>query len=102
MPEPLSAKQVEHVARLCRLRLSGEQVERYRAQISSILGHIAKLQELDVSGVEPMAHPLEMVNRLDPDEPAPPMPLADLLRNAPAAEGPYLAVPKVLADGGGA
>jgi aspartyl-tRNA(Asn)/glutamyl-tRNA(Gln) amidotransferase subunit C len=102
MPEPLSASQVEHVARLCRLRLSVEQVELYRAQISSILEHIAKLQELDVTGVEPMAHPLEMTNRLDPDEPAQPMPVADLLRNAPAAEGNFLAVPKVLADGGGA
>lgn len=101
MADPLSARQVEHVARLSRLRLSPEQVERYRGQLSSILGHIAKLQELDVTGVEPMAHALEMTNRLDPDEPAPAMPVNALLRNAPAVEGPYLAVPKVLAEGGG-
>lgn len=102
MPEPLSAREVEHVAKLSRLHISPEHVERYRGQLSSVLGHIAMLQKLDVTGVEPMAHAFEATNRLDEDEPSSPMPLADLLRNAPATEGPYLAVPKVLGDGGGA
>lgn len=102
MPEPLSARQVEHVARLSRLRLPPERIETFREQLSSVLEHISLLQTLDVQGVEPMAHAFEMTNRLDADEPTAPMPLADLLRNAPATEGPFLAVPKVLGDGGGA
>ncbi|HMN96416.1 MAG TPA: Asp-tRNA(Asn)/Glu-tRNA(Gln) amidotransferase subunit GatC [Phycisphaerales bacterium] len=102
MPEPLTTREVEHVAKLARLRLSEEQVERYRTQLSDVLAHIAKLGELDVAGVEPMAHCIEFVNRLGNDEPAPAMPLEALLRNAPAVEGSYLAVPKVLDDGGGA
>ncbi len=102
MPEPLSTRQVEHVARLARLRLTPEQIEQFRSQLSAVLGHIAKLEELDVEGIEPMTQPIEMVNRLGNDEVSPAMSLADLLRNAPMVEGDFLAVPKVLADGGGA
>lgn len=102
MPEPLTTREVEHVARLARLRLSPEQVERYRTQLSDVLAHIAKLSELDVEGVEPMAHCIEIVNRLGEDEPTAPMPREALLAIAPDVKGPYLAVPKVLADGGGA
>ncbi|MFO0873926.1 MAG: Asp-tRNA(Asn)/Glu-tRNA(Gln) amidotransferase subunit GatC [Phycisphaerales bacterium] len=102
MPEPLTAAQVEHVAKLARLRLSPEQVERYRSQLSAVLEHIAKLGELEVGDVEPMAHAFEMTNRLDDDVPGAAMPTSDLLRNAPAVEGPFLAVPKVLDEGGGA
>jgi aspartyl-tRNA(Asn)/glutamyl-tRNA(Gln) amidotransferase subunit C len=102
MPEPLSAAEVAHVAKLARLRLTDDRIETFRGQLSSILVHIAKLNELNVDGVEPMAHPLDMSNRLDEDIPAPLMPIEDLLRNAPAVEGRFLAVPKVLGDGGGA
>lgn len=93
---------VRHVAKLARLRLSESDVERYCGQLRSILGHISKLNEVDVGDVEPMAHPLPLNNRLAEDVPSEPMPLEHLLRNAPATEGRYLAVPKVLADGGGA
>ncbi|MCA9284970.1 MAG: Asp-tRNA(Asn)/Glu-tRNA(Gln) amidotransferase subunit GatC [Phycisphaerales bacterium] len=101
MPEPLSTAQVEHVAKLARLRLAAEQVERYRGQLSSILDHIAALGALDLDDIEPLAHPHDMTNRLGDDIPTPPMPLEALLRNAPAVEGPFLAVPKVLDEGGG-
>lgn len=102
MPEPLSTRAVAHIARLSRLHLTEDQVERYRGQLSSVLEHIAKLSALDVTDVEPMVHAFESTNRLDRDEEGPTMPLDLLLRNAPATVGPFLAVPKVLADGGGA
>jgi aspartyl-tRNA(Asn)/glutamyl-tRNA(Gln) amidotransferase subunit C len=98
----LDQASVRHVAKLARLRLSESDVERFSGQLSSILGHISKLNEVDVEGVEPMAHPLPLNNRLAEDNPSPPMPLEHLFRNAPGVEGRYLAVPKVLADGGGA
>jgi aspartyl-tRNA(Asn)/glutamyl-tRNA(Gln) amidotransferase subunit C len=90
------------IARLSRLSVPASQVGTVRAQLSSILGHIAKLQALPTEGVEPMAHPMKIVNRLANDEPGACMPVAEFLKNAPAVEGRYLAVPKVLGEGGGA
>ena len=99
---PLTTQEVLHVAKLSRLAVDEGTVERMRTQLSSILGHIAKLQALPTEGVEPMAHPMKIVNRLGADEPKACMPVEDLLKNAPAVEDRYLAVPKVLGEGGGA
>jgi aspartyl-tRNA(Asn)/glutamyl-tRNA(Gln) amidotransferase subunit C len=105
MPRPsahrLTSQEVRHIAKLARLRLSDEQVERYRVQLASVLDHIASLSELDVSSVEPMAHPTDMTNRLDDDAVGVAMPVEQLLSNAPAAVDRFLAVPKVLDDEGG-
>ncbi|MBL9149234.1 MAG: Asp-tRNA(Asn)/Glu-tRNA(Gln) amidotransferase subunit GatC [Phycisphaerae bacterium] len=96
----LRDSEVRHVAKLARLRLSEEEVARLSDQLGAILGHISKLNAVDVADVEPMAHPLPITNRLADDVPTAPMPIEDLLRNAPAKEGRFLAVPKVLAEGG--
>lgn len=101
MPEPLSIEQVRHVAKLARLRLSEVLLQQYRIQLSSVLEYVAKLDELNLEGVEPLAHPTELTNRLDEDEVMPSMPLDALLRNAPAVQDRNLAVPKVLEDGDG-
>ena len=93
--EALTDADIRKIAKLSRLSLPD-------SQLSSILGHIAQLQAVPVEGVEPMAHPLRIVNRLDEDEPKASMPIEELLKNAPAVEGRFLAVPKVLGDGGGA
>jgi aspartyl-tRNA(Asn)/glutamyl-tRNA(Gln) amidotransferase subunit C len=96
MPDPLSLQEVRHVAKLARLRLGDGQLQAYRRQLSSVLEHLARLDELDTDGVEPMAHPSGLTDQLDQDVVAEPMPTADLLDNAPAVEGQFLAVPKVL------
>jgi len=98
---PLTAKETAHVAKLARLSVPADRVESLRGQLAGVLGHVAKLKAIDVDGVEPMTTPFDQVNRLDPDEPGPCLPIADLLRNAPAVEGRYLAVPKVLAEDAG-
>jgi aspartyl-tRNA(Asn)/glutamyl-tRNA(Gln) amidotransferase subunit C len=98
----LSAEEVRKVARLSRLALSDAEVEQYRAQLASVLGYIQRLRELDLAGVEPMAHAGDEVNRLDPDEPGPTLPTETLLKMAPETMGPFLKVPKVLDEGGGA
>ena len=90
------------IARLSRLHVAEREVATVRGQLSSIIGHIAKLQALPTDGVEPMAYPMRIVNRLAADEPKSCMPVDEFLRNAPAVEGRYLAVPKVLGEGGGA
>ena len=96
MAQRLTLDEVRHVAKLARLKLSQEQLQQYSRELSSVLEHIAKLTELDVEGVEPMAQPHDLTNRLDDDEVAAPMPLEQVLALAPAIEAQFLAVPKVL------
>ena len=102
MTERLTVEQVRHVAKLARLRLSDPQIELYREQLSTVLGYVAKISELDVTGVEPMAHPTEVTNRLDADEPGRAMNIENLLALAPQVEDRFIAVPKVLDAGAGA
>jgi aspartyl-tRNA(Asn)/glutamyl-tRNA(Gln) amidotransferase subunit C len=101
MAERLSLEEVRHVAALARLKLSDEELELYRTQLASVLEHIARLQRIDVEGVEPLAHPHDLTARLEADEVAPSMPRQRVLEIAPAVEETYLAVPKVLDHGGG-
>ena len=102
MAEALTDADIRKIAKLSRLSIADSQVPAVRTQLSSILGHIAQLQAVPVEGVEPMAHPLRIVNRLDNDEPKATLPVEEFLKNAPAVEDRFLAVPKVLGDGGGA
>lgn len=97
----LSPSAVRHIAKLARLRLDDRECDRYREQLGSILGHISMLDSVDIADVEPMAHPLPLVNRLGEDVPGPALPLEALRMNAPAVEGRHLAVPKVLAESSG-
>ena len=90
---------VRHVAKLGRLHVSDEDVHHFTEQLAAVLDYIGKLNELDVDGIEPMAHPLELVNVLRPDEEQPGMPTDLALANAPAKTPPYFKVPKVLGDG---
>ena len=85
--------EVLHVARLARLELSDEEVERFRGQLDAILEAVGKVAELDLSGVEPTSHPLDLVNVWDEDEPRPSLPVADALANAPDPDEPYFRVP---------
>ena len=94
----LTAAQVAHVARLAKLELYPASIERFRPQLAAVLGHIAKLDSVDLVGAEPMAHPFESHNRLADDVPVEGLPIEAILMNAPAVEGRFLAVPKVLAE----
>lgn len=90
---------VRHVAKLSRLHVSDADVHHFTEQLAAVLDYIGKLNELNVDGIEPMAHPLELVNVLRPDEEQPGMPTDSALANAPAKTPPYFKVPKVLGDG---
>ena len=85
--------QVEHVARLARLALSEEELERLGGQLGAILEAVSKVSELDLSGVEPTSHPLDVVNVWRDDEPRPSWPLERVLANAPATEADAFQVP---------
>lgn len=96
----LDRKTVDHVARLARLDLSDDERERMRAELSDILAHAEKIQELELDGVPPMAHSVPLVNRMRPDETKPSLSQEDALRNAPEAEDGRFRVPRIIEDEG--
>ncbi|MDC0302659.1 Asp-tRNA(Asn)/Glu-tRNA(Gln) amidotransferase subunit GatC [bacterium] len=87
---------VRYVANLARIKLSEEEVTRYSSQLEDIMGYIEKLGEVDVEGIEPSAHPIEMSNRVRKDEPVPSLPAEGFLQNTPDQANGQLRVPKVV------
>lgn len=94
----LTLKEVEHIAQLARLELSKEEKKRYRKQLSSILGHIEKLQGLDTDNILPMSAVIAERSRLRKDITGDCLTTEELLRNAPATKNNQFQVPPVLDD----
>ncbi len=94
MPSP--EFDIQYVAHLARLALTPEEATKFGAQLGQILEYVKKLQELDVSQVEPTAHAVPLVNVLRPDEVRPSLPPAQALRNAPAQANGLFVVPKIV------
>jgi aspartyl-tRNA(Asn)/glutamyl-tRNA(Gln) amidotransferase subunit C len=87
----IDREQVLHVARLARLSLSDDEVQQMAGELSHVLGHIEKIAELDLDGVPPTSHVVEVPNALRPDEPQPSLPRDVVLAAAPAvADGGFL------------
>jgi aspartyl-tRNA(Asn)/glutamyl-tRNA(Gln) amidotransferase subunit C len=87
---------VQYVARLARIALTPAEEEKFGAQLAHVLSYIEKLNQLDVSGIEPTAHAMPLVNVTRPDEARPSLTNEEALRNAPAqANGLFLA-PKIV------
>ena len=89
----ITREEVLHVAKLARLELADDEVDRFTEQLSAILEAVDKVSELDLSDVEPTAHPLDVVNVWAPDEPAPSLTVEEALSNAPARDGNFFRVP---------
>jgi aspartyl-tRNA(Asn)/glutamyl-tRNA(Gln) amidotransferase subunit C len=89
----ISRDEVLHVARLARLELTDDEVAKFQEQLSAILEAVSKVAELDLEGVPPTAHPLELENAWAEDEPRPCLPLDDVFANAPQRESDYFRVP---------
>ena len=79
----LERAQVLHVARLARLELTDAEVERMGAELSKVLDHIEKIRELDLEGVPPTSHVIEIGGVLRADEPRPCLPVDVVLEQAP-------------------
>jgi aspartyl-tRNA(Asn)/glutamyl-tRNA(Gln) amidotransferase subunit C len=95
----LQREQVEHVARLARLELSDEEIERMAGELSKVLDHIEKIRELDLTGVEPTSHVVDLVNALRADEPRPSLPREVALASAPEPVAGGFGVPSPGAGG---
>lgn len=89
----IDREQVLHVARLARLRLGEEEIERMTGELSSVLDHIEKIGELDLDGVEPTSHVVALENVLRADEPRPSLAREDALSQAPDTDGSGFRVP---------
>jgi aspartyl-tRNA(Asn)/glutamyl-tRNA(Gln) amidotransferase subunit C len=86
----IDREQVLHVARLARLRLSEEEVDRMAGEMSTILGHVETMNELDLDGVEPTTHVVELQNVLREDVPRECLPRERALEQAPdVADGGF-------------
>lgn len=92
----LSKAEVEHIANLARLELTEAEKEQYRQQLSAILEHVARLQELDTEGIPPTSSVLPGAGRLRSDEPQLSLPVKDVLADAPAQKKDQFRVPPVL------
>lgn len=92
----LSEQDVRKLAMLARLELSDEEVRAIGPQLTSILGFVEKLSELDTDGVQPMTTALDVDNRFREDVLVPGLTNAQALQNAPAKDDQYFLVPPVL------
>jgi aspartyl-tRNA(Asn)/glutamyl-tRNA(Gln) amidotransferase subunit C len=86
---------VLHVARLAKLALTEEEVERLTEELGAILDAVGVVAELDLADVAPTSHPLDLVDVWDEDEPRDSLPLDDVFANAPDRDGDLFRVPPV-------
>ena len=92
---PISRDEVLHVARLARLALTDEEVERLTEELGAILDAVGVVAELDLADVPPTSHPLDLVNVWDEDVPRPSLSPEEALANAPDPAGGMFRVPSV-------
>ena len=98
MTEPISEKEVAHVAHLARLRLSDEELEIFTRQLGAVLEHAKDVEALQLDGIEPMSHPFPLENVTREDEVGEMLDRDKVLDQAPAAEDGRFQVPRILGD----
>jgi aspartyl-tRNA(Asn)/glutamyl-tRNA(Gln) amidotransferase subunit C len=89
----LDHDQVLHVAKLARLRLDDDEVEKMAAELSHVLDHIEKIRELDLDDVPPTSHVVDVVNVMRSDEPWPCLSQEEALDQAPDPVDGFFGVP---------
>ena len=102
MAKKIDQSQVIKVAKLSRLDLTEDEVQEFTGQLSAILDYVEKMNELDTTGVEPLAHCLPVSNVLREDSAKESLGTEKVLANAPQSDGEFFKVPKILDDGSGA
>ena len=95
-PENNMKIDVKYVARLARLRLTGEEEAKFAEQLADILKYMEKLNEINTDGIEPTSHVLELKNVWREDEKRESGFVDGIIKNAPESEGRYFKVKKVI------
>jgi aspartyl-tRNA(Asn)/glutamyl-tRNA(Gln) amidotransferase subunit C len=94
----IDREQILHVARLARLELSEDEIERMSGELSGILEHVDRISALDLDDVEPTSHVVALLNVLRLDEPDPSLPRDVALANAPDPSDGAFRVPSPQAE----
>lgn len=102
MAKKIDKEQVRKAAKLARLELSEAEVEEFTGQLSEILEYVEKMNELDTTDVEPLAHCLPITNVFREDSVKESLGTERALANAPQRDGEFFKVPKILEDSSGA
>lgn len=98
MSARITREDVAHVATLARLAMTDEELDLFTGQLAAILEHAEDVEELDVHDLEPMTHPVPLVNVLRPDVPTATVDTAEVLAQAPATEDQRFMVPAILGE----
>jgi aspartyl-tRNA(Asn)/glutamyl-tRNA(Gln) amidotransferase subunit C len=98
MPARISRADVAHVARLARLELTDDELERFTEQLGAVLEHAGDVAALDTAGVAPTAHPLPLGNVLREDNVVASLDRDEVLAQAPAVEAHRFKVPPILGE----
>ena len=91
----ITIKDVEHVAKLARLELTEAEKEMFTHQLSDVLEHVEKMNEVDTTNVEPMNHPMDFTNVMREDVKIYENTREELMQHAPDIEGEFFKVPKI-------
>ncbi len=91
----ISKEDTQHVAKLARLNLTEEEVDKFSRQLGDILGYVEQMNEIDTTNVQPMAHPFDVVNVMREDEVIYKNTKEELMQNAPDEEDGFFKVPKI-------
>ena len=94
----ISRDDVAHLARLSRLAVTDEELDRFAGQLDQVLAAVARVQEASVADVPPMSHAVPLTNVLRADEVTPSLPRDAVLAGAPAAEDDRFRVPRILGE----
>lgn len=92
----ITSETVRHLAKLARLALTADELEQTKIDLTSILSHIDRLQDVDTDGVTPLDHPTELIDRHRDDAVGDSLSQQQVLANAPAVKDKFIDVPKVL------
>lgn len=87
---------VKHIAALAKLKFSDEELDKFTSQFNEILNYIETLNEINTENIEPMSHPLNSENVFREDILVPGSSTEDALKNAPATDGTFFIVPKII------
>ena len=87
---------VAHLARLARIAMTDEELDRLAGELDVILGAVARVQEVAAADIPPTSHAVPMTNVYRPDVVTPSLPQSAVLANAPAREGEFIVVPPIL------
>lgn len=91
----ITVKDVEHVAKLARLELTEDEKQKFAKQLGDVLKYVEQMNEVDTTGVKPMAHAFDVVNVMRDDKVVYEQTKQELMKNAPEEENGFFRVPKI-------